>query len=170
MINIKNVGQYFQLPMIGLDATTPLKELNDLTTVYSGDKSDESTWGRKLYLVFPKDGAANFTSNPNWVRTVTLPEVGDIAEFTIPEGHHEDADKIIEGKFSQVSRSYTNTHFPPNNPFTDSNNRILTKEAGREIKTFRNYWEELLGVQLPADAEVWPKPDVEKIMLPYELS
>jgi hypothetical protein len=75
--------------------------------------------------------------------------------FKIGDNNYETIVKpFIQGKYSQIDRSYVDTHFTK---YTSKgeisvNWRILHKDVALKV-----YWENRIDVTLPDDAEVWSK-------------
>ncbi len=67
------------------------------------------------------------------------------------------------GKYSKICREYVNDKFPKlsSSGAISSNWRILMKDdwaIPSNVVPLRVYWKNRMGVELPKDAEVWPKP------------
>lgn len=61
---------------------------------------------------------------------------------------------FLDGKYSEIDRSYVNKHFPDNPAHRLYGNRlVLIKHPAK-----RSFWESRIGVSLPPDAEVFPRP------------
>lgn len=79
----------------------------------------------------------------------------------------EAVDKIVkpflDGKYSKVDREYVDKHFPDNpNHRLYGNGLVLRKHPAK-----KSYWESRIGVTLPTDAEVWPKPQEKNEIYGY---
>ncbi len=61
---------------------------------------------------------------------------------------------LLKGKYSEIDRAYVNKHFPDNPAHRLYGNRlVLTKSPSQKA-----FWENRIGVSLPPDAEVFPRP------------
>ena len=80
----------------------------------------------------------------------------------------EEKEKVVQpflkGAYSKIDREYAKTYFPKISPEShriSTNWRILIKdnwEIPKNIKPLRKYWEERIGIPIPKNEEVWPKP------------
>lgn len=70
---------------------------------------------------------------------------------------------FLEGKYSEIDRNYVNKFFPNIASHRLYGNRlVLTKSPAK-----RMYWENRIGVTLPEEAEVWPRPKKENEVYGY---
>lgn len=71
---------------------------------------------------------------------------------------NEDKTKVLEpflkGEYSKVDKGYVDKHFPNNPSHRLYGNRLVFDKHPAK----RSFWENSLGLTLPRDAEVWPKP------------
>lgn len=106
----------------------------------------------------PKYKTAAFEAHPDFVAKYT-PEVGKVMfKFRIPADVKSTiVDPFLDGKYSQVDRTYVDTHFPND----ASNKNYTTRQVFEKHPAMRAYQEDRTGVELPPDAEVWDKVKTE---------
>lgn len=72
--------------------------------------------------------------------------------FRIPEEVKEGLVKpVLEGAYSKADKGLVEKYF--SDPKRQGNRQVFAKDP-----VYKTYWEELIGMPLPEDAEVWPKP------------
>ena len=86
--------------------------------------------------------------------------------FNIPSKWKETVvEPFLQGKYSEIDREYVKRYFPESvyksgNKEPSVNYMILNKD-----ELLKNYWENMLDVDLDEDAEVWSKVDLEREIL-----
>ena len=157
------------LPMLKMDSY----ELSiNLKNTYLGnvDYEGDNSWGNYIYLLVD---SAEDNLLASTMRSHELycdeydPTPGEtMYVFKIPK---DIQDKVCvpfkEGKYSEIDKDYIDNHltwYYPNKK-KGKTLQIVTKDA-----ELRKYWEDLIGIPLPEDAEVWSKPKPENEIYNYE--
>lgn len=136
------------------------------------DYEGEEVWGNYLYLEMNSSSPERIIKNLRehaWYRDELDPSLESIMfVFKIPARIKETIiEPFLAGKYSEIDRAYVDKcfdHWLPNKTRT-LNYKILTKSI-----ELRKYWEELLDVELPKDAEVWTIPKREEEIYGYVTS
>ena len=88
--------------------------------------------------------------------------------FEIPEEYKIDVFYFIKGDYSKINRDYVEKHFPKimivdgvEHKHPNYTNRLIF-DKGDEL---RQAWDIEYNVQIPEDAEVWPKPSPDREVL-----
>lgn len=107
-----------------------------------------------------------YQQNPRYSKTILTPRATFLLalQYT-PEQRKGVVKPFIDGRYSQIDRSYVAKSFPvyTSNGTISGNYAILTKSP-----ILKKYWEERIGVTLPEDAEVWSKIKKEDETFVYE--
>jgi hypothetical protein len=75
--------------------------------------------------------------------------------FNITDAQHESVVKpFLEGKYSEVDRTYVEKYFPSVPSHHLYTNRLIFDKDDK----VKRMWEKKLDVELPKGAEVWSKP------------
>lgn len=106
----------------------------------------------------PEYKTAAFEAHPDFVAKYT-PETGKVMfKFRIPADVKSTiVTPFLDGKYSQVDKTYVDTHFPND----ASNKNYTTRQVFEKHPAMRAYQEDRTGVELPPDAEVWDKVKIE---------
>lgn len=154
-----NKSSQFLLPIIDVDGPIATAEFQNS---FLSDGTHEI--GTRLYAMFDSTVSAEHREKlekaSNFERSYD--HNGSIVfVYTIPE------DKLVSvvgpflvGKYSQMSTTYVDKHFPDDPTHKLYGNRMVIDKSPRWV----TYWSEK-GVELPENAEVWSRPDLSKEIL-----
>lgn len=155
----------FILPILGLDIAWLYKI--GLSNTYMGSNhfsGEQNVWGEYFFLEFHNDklgesDISKLRACPYYISEYDPNDYITHIVFNIPQEYKEGVVKpFLEGKFSKIDRNYVNTFHGPTirngKQEIGYNYKILTKHHEP-----RSYWEMRLGMSLPPDAEVWPRPE-----------
>lgn len=156
---------------------TPLINLKPPITIYGnhyegtflGDvhKAEYREWGGPYILLVFNEGLPTILSDYLSTHELLHEKYEPIKGHTtfVFRVSKSDIDGVItpflDGKFSKVSRDYVTKHFPLDSKL--SGQRLVFDKS----RLHKERWEELLGVSLPEDAEVWSKPKKTKEIYGY---
>ena len=137
---------------------------------YLGDVTfDGSNWGEHFFLVYQgevDDTLREYLMSHSLFETVHTPKEGLTSfVFKLPEESKETVVKpFLEGKYSQVDRTYVEEQFP----LTPGHRLYANRLTFDKDPALRDYWKEKIGVDLPENAEVWSKPQKKKEIYGYQ--
>lgn len=101
------------------------------------------------------DLKSTLSSSPKFISTEQVDE-GLMYTYSITEEEYQTVVKpFLAGKYSEISTTYRDTHFPDNVLLPTYNTRMVLMKHPNVIK----YWSDK-GVELPDGAEVWSRPDI----------
>lgn len=171
-----NSSSYFITPTIGLKYSGSI-HTSDFIDSYLFTASDllcdeaECTVEPKYMYFLYKDTIdeglkQHFMSHQQLEEVLTPAEGLILFKLRIPQEYVSTVvTPFIDGKYSEIDRTYVDTHFPATSTKYAGNRAILYKSP-----EMRKYWEEKIGVDLPQDAEVWSKPDLTKETYFYDIT
>lgn len=127
-------------------------------------------WGKYFYIEYNLDDLNEkdldeLRDHPQYVIEFNNDNGNVFFVYKITDKQHETIVKpFLEGKYSEIDRGYAKSHFKQykDNGEVSLNWRILHKDEWKRpsnMQSIRDYWKDLIGIPLPADAEVWSRPE-----------
>jgi predicted class III extradiol MEMO1 family dioxygenase len=103
-------------------------------------------------------------SRPNFVEHYS-PQKGKIMfVFRLTKDVKERyTDKILAGKYSEADKQVVDKYFPNDPSHFRYGNRLIIEKSER----WKEYWETKIGLPLPVDAEVYPRPQAKNEVYGY---
>lgn len=159
-----NKSSQFLLPLI---KSKGRKSNEFFIDSYLGD--DTSTLGDNLYLLFSKqmdaETSEKYKNAANFSTSYEVPN-GVMYVFSLTEEEKEKIVKpFLQGKYSELDKTYVEKFFPLDPKHALYGNRLVIEKSPKYVK----YWSEQ-GVEIPADAEVWSRPDLTNEIYSYGYS
>ncbi len=159
-----NKSSQFLLPLIKSEGR---KSNEFFIDSYLGDGT--STLGDNLYLLFSKqmdaETSEKYTKAANFSTSYEVPN-GIMYVFSLTEEEKEKIVKpFLQGKYSELDKDYVEKYFPLDPKHALYGNRLVIEKSDKYVK----YWSDQ-GVELPANAEVWSRPDLTNEIYNYGYS
>lgn len=154
---------------------------DEITCSYLGHVGYEGldTWGKYFYLEYDlvdlddKD-IDELREHPQYKIEFDTEASTVIFVFEVTSEQYENIVKpFLEGKYSEIDKKYVASHFKKHKPNGEvsMNWRILCKDdwdIPGNLQTLQEYWEELIGIPLPPNAEVWSRPEKRDEIYGYD--
>lgn len=158
-----NKSSQFLLPLIKSEGR---KSNEFFIDSYLGDGT--GTLGDNLYLLFSKqmdaETSEKYKNAANFSSTYEVPN-GIMYVFSLTEEEKEKVVKpFLQGKYSELDKTYVEKFFPLDPKHALYGNRLVIEKSDKYVK----YWSDQ-GVELPANAEVWSRPDLTNEIYTHEL-
>jgi hypothetical protein len=158
-----NKSSQFLLPLVKAEGR---KSNEFFIDSYLGDGTTD-TLGNNLYLLFSKqmdaETSEKYVNATNFSTSYEVPN-GVMYVFTLTEDEREKVVKpFLQGKYSELDKDYVEKHFPLDPKHSLYGNRLVIEKSDKYVK----YWSEQ-GVEIPANAEVWSRPDLTNETYNYE--
>jgi hypothetical protein len=108
--------------------------------------------------------SARLQSLDNFVSETIINDKYSVFKLFVPSGFKSDYDKLLKGKFSQLTKKYKNEIFESNNLMSggtpDMNSRMYKILFRHPL--YRQSLEEQLGVKIDENAELRDKPNLSE--------
>lgn len=163
-----NVSELFLKPLLGIEPNK-FKELNYVNTYLFNAMDGERFKCDVIYILFETDDLSiDIFIAEQEQRGVTILEKHSFDNlkllcFLLPLQYKQDYEKIIEGKYSKVSKEFKKL-FP----------KFVNRAIGLQHMVFnknpylRKYWEQELDTVFTPEMEYWKLYDINKETFKYE--
>lgn len=157
-----NLSSYFLTPVLNLRTHVgPDVLFNDafVNTYLKDAKFEDEQLGGHFYFLFKSSLSPQMSGklegHPLFVEKYPIGEDQVMFKFKIPDEQvHNVVTPFLQGKYSEVDKTYVDANFPDEPTSKSYANRLVFYKH----ELIRKYQEERIGLDLPDDAEVWDKP------------
>lgn len=162
-----NKSTTFIMPFLGYNKET-FRFNNEFIKCYIGTE-EFGDYGNNIYLLYRYSADINFVKfeeniliqNPLYEETYEVDKYQTLYKFKIEEKYKNDIDKIIKGKYSEISEDAKNKILKFNNAITNGDlEQILYKRKERRLKL-----EEELKINIDENAELYSIFNIEDEIL-----
>jgi hypothetical protein len=174
----KTVTSIFMVPTLKISRDNLF--MNNCINGYSVDKHREVQYKNCIYLLFKPDDMDRFREflDEEYVRTKELIDDYDYEDgfvvlvYKLPNKWKKDFALVREGLYSKTSEEFQSV-FPK--ILKVIKNGLQRDEISLQYRIFnksiqlREYWEELIGLDISENAEVWNTFEIDKETLDLEI-